>query len=139
MWCFGNILFELATGTVLFRGNNLSEQLKLYMELLGPLPKKMTRCSDVYFHNGDPLKFLDPHDDPVTGRTMTTIVDMSHQPTQSLKAKVLDFFPDVRGDERRQVLHLVDLISQCLVINPRKRLACDEALQHPFFQDTKQQ
>src|SRR3990167_1268896 len=31
MWCFGNILFELATGTVLFRGGNLNEQMKMYI------------------------------------------------------------------------------------------------------------
>ena len=133
MWCLGNILFELATGTVLFQGNSLTEQMKMYIELLGPLPRKMVREADVYFHNGDPTKFLDMHDDPVTGRTLTTILDMTNQPTQSLKKKIFDFFPDVHGEERKQVFHLIDLIGKCLILNPRKRLPCDEALQHPFF------
>lgn len=56
LWCLGNILYELATGTVLFQGNNLNEQLKMYIEMFGVLPKKMVRNADTYFYNGDPTK-----------------------------------------------------------------------------------
>lgn len=54
IWCLGNILFELATGTVLFQGSNLSEQLRMYIEMLGPLPRKMVReNTEAYFANGE--------------------------------------------------------------------------------------
>jgi serine/threonine-protein kinase PRP4 len=137
MWCLGNILFELATGTVLFRGGNLSEQLRMYIEVLGPLPKKMVRGVDMYFHNSDPTKFLHVQEDSVTSRAIVSILDMSHEPSKSLKEKLLDFFPDVRGDEKKQVLQLYDVIFKCLALNPRKRISCDEALQHPFFAELK--
>lgn len=54
IWCLGNILFELATGTVLFQGCNLSDQLRMYIEMLGPLPRKMVReNTEAYFANGN--------------------------------------------------------------------------------------
>jgi testis-specific serine kinase len=56
IWCLGNILFELATGTVLFQGSNLSEQLRMYIEMLGPLPRKMVReNTEAYFANGEQI------------------------------------------------------------------------------------
>ena len=136
MWCFGNILFELATGTVLFQGNSLTEQLKMYIEMLGPLPKKMVReNAEAYFANGDPTRFLHAQPDPVTGRSIVSILDMSGQPTVSLKERLLDFFLEATAEERKAVFLLHNCIEKCLNLNPRKRVTVEELLQHPFFAD----
>jgi serine/threonine-protein kinase PRP4 len=139
IWCFGNILYELATGTVLFQGNNLNEQLKMYIEMFGRLPKKMVSNADAYFYNGDPAKFLWLQVDAVTGRSLTSIVDMSREPHLSLKEKLFDFFPDAKGEERKSVVQLHDLIEKCLALNPRKRISTEEALNHPFWLPPKKE
>ena len=84
---------------------------------------------------GDPTKFLDMQIDPVTGRSIVRILDMTHQPTQSLKERILDFFSDVTVEEKKHVLHLFDVINKCLTLNPRKRITVEECLKHPFFAD----
>jgi serine/threonine protein kinase len=61
---------------------------------------------------------------------------MTHQPTQSLKERLLDFFPEVTPEEKKHVLHLFDVIFKCLALNPRKRITVEECLKHPFFADT---
>lgn len=108
----------------------------MYIEHLGVLPKKMVRNADAYFYNGDPTKFLHTHMDSVTGRPITSIIDVSREPHISLKERILDFFVDVRGEEKKSVLQLHDLISNCLTLHPRKRLTVEEALKHPFVAGT---
>ena len=75
--------------------------------------------------------------DPVSGRPITSIVDISREPHLSLKEKLFDFFPDAKGDERKSVVQLCDLIEKCLALNPRKRISTEEALNHPFFGGAK--
>ncbi len=104
----------------------------MYIEHLGVLPKKMVRNADAYFYNSDPTKFLHTHMDSVTGRPITSIIDVSREPHISLKDRIFDFFVDVRGEEKKSVLQLYDLISNCLMLHPRKRLTVEEALKHPF-------
>ena len=135
IWCLGNILFELATGTVLFEGNSPAQQLRLYTEMLGPLPKKMVRepAAASYFANGDPTKYLDVKVDPVTGRNIVSVVDMTHQPTVSLKERIFDFFAEASTEEKKQVENLFHVIESCLTLNPRKRISIEECLKHPFF------
>lgn len=71
----------------------------------------------------------------MTGRSIVRILDMTHQPTQSLKERLLDFFAQVTLEEKKHVLHLYDVIFKCLTINPRKRITVEECLKHPFFAD----
>jgi serine/threonine protein kinase len=78
---------------------------------------------------------LDVQADAVTGRSIVRILDMTHQPTQSLKERLLDFFSASTAEEKKHVLHLFDVILKCLTLNPRKRITVEDCLKHPFFAD----
>ena len=43
--------------------------------------------------------------------------------------------PFRRMDWKKRSQNLQDLVSQCLEVNPDKRISADEALQHPWFDE----
>lgn len=43
MWSIGCVVYELATGRILFPGRSNNEMLKVMMDAKGPFPKKMIK------------------------------------------------------------------------------------------------
>lgn len=114
MWSLGCILAELLTGHPLFMGENEQEQIACIMEIFG-VPEKfmISQCSRRKL-------FFDSVGNP---RIHTSSKKVKRYPgTKSLK-KVLKTDNDA----------LVDFLSQCLVWNPKHRLAPYHGLYHEFI------
>ena len=71
MWSLGCVLYELATGRILFPGSSNNAMLKLMMEVKGPFPRKMLKKAEFvgkHFEDDPSMSFALMEDDPVTGR-----------------------------------------------------------------------
>eukprot|EP00124_Ichthyophonus_hoferi_P000536 Ihof_evm14s20 gene=Ihof_evmTU14s20 len=59
MWAVACTLYELYTGTILFKGATNNQMLKLQMELMGPLPYRMLRKGGLrHQHFTEDLEFI---------------------------------------------------------------------------------
>jgi len=54
-----------------------------------------------------------------------------------LKEELINCSPfELSGDEKRLILHLHDLLSQMLILDPFNRITVEDALRHPFFNNS---
>lgn len=108
-WSLGCILFELLAHKPLFRVHNSFDYLRSVLQCLG---------SPAF---NDDLKFIN---------NRGTIKWIFSQ-TIFEKRKASSWLNDpLKVDPL-----LLDLLDKCLVFDPRKRISCLEALEHPYFSD----
>ena len=132
MWCFGCTIFELATGDVLFQGGTPNEQMKLYHEVLGPVPRKLLKkAAFVSSFFDSSFNFLEEHFDKVTQKTFHSIMG-SVKATRNLKRELFNSFNPKNAYNKKQVSDLGDLILSCLTWDPKKRISVEDALKHTF-------
>ena len=108
MWSFGCILAELFTGYPLFSGKDESEQLSLIIKIMGLPPKSFIENSsrkDSFFGN-DGLPLLKDYSEDEPEKK-----DLGYE----LGCCNNDF---------------IDIIQQCLIWEPEKRITPEEALNH---------
>jgi cyclin-dependent kinase len=112
MWGVGCIFAEMLTGTPLFSGNTVTEQLTRIFKLLGGPDRR--GCA------------WDPSLHPLWASIAPEL------PSQVLTAPpcLRGFFAGLPDDG-------VDLLEGLLQCDPRKRLSADAALKHPFFHRLK--
>ena len=114
IWSLGCIIAELVTGSPLFMGENEQEQIACIMEIFGVPEKYMiSQCSRRKL-------FFDSVGNPVIHTSSKNV--KRYPGTKSLK-KVMKTKDDL----------LVDFISQCLIWNPKYRLAPYHGLHHEFI------
>jgi len=41
----------------------------------------------------------------------------------------------LNDEDKKLLTHFVDLLDQCLALNPEKRMSASDALKHPFIRD----
>ncbi|KAF4529528.1 hypothetical protein B566_EDAN015186 [Ephemera danica] len=117
MWSLGCILAELYTGYPLFPGENEVEQLACIMEVLGMPPKSVVAAASRR------RLFFDSKGNP---RCITNSKGRKRKPgTKELATAT-------RCNDRL----FVDFISQCLEWDATKRMTPDEALKHPWLNQT---
>jgi hypothetical protein len=51
-------------------------------------------------------------------------------PTKSLKAMLLDH---ASAEDKEAATHLADFLEKCFALNPKHRLAVEDAFKHPFL------
>lgn len=83
---------------------------------------------DPHFDND--LRFKQYELDPVTGNTIMRLVDVV-QPTRDLTAMLRS--NKAGADDGRLVSSFANLLEQCLILDPTKRISVQEALKHAFF------
>jgi serine/threonine-protein kinase PRP4 len=132
MWSVGCVLFELATGRILFPGRTNNEMLKLMMDAKGPFPRKMLRKGEFAPRHFEPdagMSFALLEEDKATGRPLRRLV-----PHPAVKA---DFAALLAGQspDRRKLAQLADLLERMLALDPERRITPKEALRHPFIKD----
>ena len=114
MWSFGCILFELFTGTVLFKGESEDEQIAIFMEHLGLPPKYIIdkACQETDFFDSNRNPILRPNSKGVI-----------HEPgSKNIREKI-------NCDNK----DFINLIERCLEWDPKKRITAEEALRHRWF------
>lgn len=55
------------------------------------------------------------------------------RPTRDLRTRLNAASTGMNDAEARHLNHFIDLLEQCLALNPDKRITPSEALKHPFF------
>ena len=141
MWSVGCTLFELYSGKILFPGHSNNQMLRLIMDTKGRFPTKMLKglFCDQHFEStgGGVYNFLEKYTDKSTNKESIRKVLIPVKPPRDIKARLLSDEERRRmagnDEELRMVVALVDLLEKCLVLNPEKRLAVKDALQHPFI------
>ena len=59
------------------------------------------------------------------------------KPTRDLRTRLHAASTGMSDGEARHLNHFIDLLEQCLALNPDKRITPSEALKHPFFASSK--
>ncbi|OQR96389.1 hypothetical protein THRCLA_07300 [Thraustotheca clavata] len=133
MWSLGCILVEMHTGSPLFDGANVTDQLHKIINVLGIIPTDIIDQLNVLQRN----KFFDrtsdgyalkPNDDvdnnnPLEPRTLHSIALCDGRRVGE------------KGHSLQDYASFTDLVAKMLEYDPRKRITPTEALHHPFFRD----
>jgi len=117
MWSVGCILAELYTGYPLFPGENEQEQLACIMEVFGPPEKYLVERS------ARKKLFFDANGKP---KPVVSSKGKRRRPSTKTLAQALNC-----GDEA-----FVDFITRCMRWSPDARMTPEEALRHPFIDET---
>jgi serine/threonine-protein kinase PRP4 len=136
VWSVGCVLYELYTGAMAFPGSSNNHMMRLFIEMKGPLPRKLLRKAAFREHHYDADgNFSAAERDPVTKREIRrTIRDA--RPLRDLAARVNAHARNddsLTGEERKLVAQLVDLLDKMFAYDPEKRIAPAAALAHPFL------
>ena len=55
------------------------------------------------------------------------------KPTRDLRTRLMAASSGMNDAEMRELNHFIDMLEQCLALNPEKRMKPADALRHPFF------
>lgn len=138
------------------RTNN--HHLKLIFEITGmPSKKLLSHCKYRHEHFDADGNFLE-HVEVVNGRVRPAVLyQLSHQssisslissiqdivkrvvitkPTRSIQNEIIKSYGEAlkTPEEKKHVAQLADLITQCIIVDPKKRITPEQAIKHPLFQ-----
>ncbi|KDO30065.1 CMGC/DYRK/DYRK1 protein kinase [Saprolegnia parasitica CBS 223.65] len=132
MWSLGCILVEMHSGSPLFDGANVMDQLHKIVHVLGMVPAPMIDQLHVlqrnkYFERTSTGYALKPTSEaeppPAVQRTLYDIATCNGRRFGE------------KGHSLDEYAAFTDLVAKMLEYDPRKRITPSEALQHPFFHD----
>eukprot|EP00347_Sterkiella_histriomuscorum_P018165 403346545 len=138
IWSAGVTLYELYTGKVMFYGRSNNEMLKLIMLSKGKIKTKMLKKAqnaERHFNMLNLNVFLSQEEDPLNkGQFYQKPMPMPHQPQKPI-LQMLKSAHKLGGavEDEKNLLFLADFLEKSLVIDPKKRMTADEALNHPFL------
>lgn len=133
VWSIGCTLYELYTGKILFTGDSNNQMLKAIMETRGRLtPKLFRRGQLAAAHFDEQGQFISVERDKVLGKTALRTLAVV-KPTRDLRTRLNAASTGMNDAEAKHLNHFIDLLEQCLALNPDKRITPSEALKHPFF------
>ncbi|KAM0343397.1 hypothetical protein ACHAPU_008577 [Fusarium lateritium] len=133
MWSIGCTLYEMYTGKILFVGDSNNQMLKAIMEIRGKLtPKLFKRGQLTHAHFDDKGQFVSIERDKVLNKTSIRTMAMV-KPTRDLRTRLTAASAGMSDAETKDLNHFIDLLEQCLMLNPDKRIKPADALRHPFF------
>ena len=135
LWSIGCCLYELYTGSIAFQGRSNNEMMKLFIEMKGPVPRKLLRKAAFRENHYDQEGvFSLIEDDPVTHRQIRRLI-RDAKPTRDLAARLAAHDKNLADAERRKVSQLADLLDKMFNFDPEKRITVSQALTHPFIRD----
>ncbi|KAH8708884.1 Serine/threonine-protein kinase prp4 [Beauveria bassiana] len=133
MWSIGCTLYELYTGKILFTGDSNNQMLKAIMEIRGRLTPKLYKRGQLSASHFDDLgQFVSVEHDKILNKTAVRTLPVV-KPARDLRTRLMAASTGMNDAEMKDLNHFVDLLEQCLALNPDKRIKPTEALKHPFF------
>ena len=132
IWSAACLLYELHTGSILFRGEDNNDMLKVQIELLGPFPPKLINQASY----GDQHFNLDNQFVVASTNQVLAIKAGSKRKgnLHSLLMKSASPKGKRLSDERLSVVNLFkDFLMKCFHWDPVKRLTASQALKHAFL------
>jgi len=126
VWSIGCILLELYSGNLFFETHETNEHLAMIDRVCGPIPfwmgnraeSKLRQCfrldDEYYKKQGTFYQFPQQN---TSGKSITRVKE-----TKSIDEVIPSQYPELR-----------DLLKKMLIIDPKLRISCSEALKHPFF------
>ena len=149
LWSVAVSLAELFTGTVFFSGRTNNDMIQRFMESIGSLSNKIIRRHIAAFTKiglnphfeshvggGGNFDFRRQDFDKVTGKPIIRVTNASQDHNVIVPAKqVSQLILRSRSgsDKMHEVRKFADFLSQCLILDPAKRIEVDDALKHDFF------
>ncbi|RQM07344.1 hypothetical protein DH86_00003083, partial [Scytalidium sp. 3C] len=135
VWSVGCTLYELYTGKILFTGRTNNQMLRSIMECRGKFPPKLLkRAQFAHLHFEEDGRFRSIEQDKITGKdTVRMITFSNNKPVRDIKTKLMSSAKGLTEVERSELLSFIDLLEDCLMLNPEKRCTPAEALKHPFI------
>lgn len=148
MWSIGCTLYELYTGKILFTGRTNNQMLRSIMECRGKFSTKFLKKGQfTQWHFDSMGGFKSLEKDKITGKVccfihnttrglLTVLQDIVRtlnfsKPTRELKQRLISAATSEK--EMKELNLFVNLLENCLNLNPEKRCTPDEALKHPFI------
>ncbi|KAJ3495976.1 hypothetical protein NLG97_g3009 [Lecanicillium saksenae] len=133
MWSIGCTLYELYTGKILFTGDSNNQMLKAIMEIRGRFTPKLYKRGQLSAAHFDDLgQFVSVEHDKILNKTAVRTLPVV-KPTRDLRTRLMAASTGMNDAEMKDLNHFIDLLEQCLALNPEKRIKPTEALKHPFF------
>ncbi|KAJ1605537.1 hypothetical protein OIY81_1875 [Cryptosporidium canis] len=134
IWSVGCVLFECFTGDIMLKGRTNNDMIKLIIEYRGNIPKRLLN-QGVFTKNH--------FSDCLTKFKWTNLQGMTqiiknYTPSKNIYKSLMDSAEasnkTYSETEQTLIRRLSNLIERCLIIDPKKRISAQEALEHPFFQ-----
>ena len=152
LWSLSVTVAEVFLGDVLFRGKSNNDMLFVFMQHLGPFSNRVIRQHMVQYQKipnviprqfkqeGTTYVFTQQTVDPVSGESVHKVLPLVSNNTTTpkfptgtpLHQKIVK--AKSHKDSRTSILQFSDLLQKCLALDPSRRLALKDALQHEFFQ-----
>ena len=126
MWSAGCVLYELASGQVLFPAHDENELIEYWLVTIGDMPEDMLKASD-------PAKYEMFYKKTLTYELLIKRSEktrLGRGPLKPASQTVDELMEPLRADPK-----LTDFIKKCLILDPRDRLTAEGALEHPYLEN----
>jgi len=126
VWSIGCILLELYSGDLFFETHETYEHLAMIDKACGPIPYQMANRAESKIRNHFILE-------ESYFRSHETYFDWPRSSTGMESTKRVKNMRMINDVIPSRYPEFRDLIKKMLVINPKERITCKDALEHPFF------
>ena len=136
LWSIGCCLYELYTGAIAFQGRSNNEMMMKFIEVKGPVPRKLLRKAafrENHYDNDGMFSLVE--EDPVTNRQIRRLI-RDAKPTNDVAVTLAAHDRNLGEAERRKVSQLADMLDKMFNFDPEKRLTVSQALTHPFIKES---
>ncbi|WKX92196.1 hypothetical protein Q1695_010320 [Nippostrongylus brasiliensis] len=128
LWSIAVTIYEVYTGKIMFPGKSNNHMLKLFTEVKGKFPNKLVRRAQFRDQHFDTNCNLLYHEvDKVTQRDKVTVLS-NIRISRNLELELIGD-QDLDRDGLNQVQSFRSLLEQMLILEPAKRITCDDHFQ----------
>lgn len=135
IWSLGCTLYEIYTGKILFSGRNNSEMIKMFIEVNGRFGNKILKKGEytpLYFtEDFNYFKWIDINESKAQNVIVKNI-DVNTLKRKDIKTLIAESSLKKKENDK-EVKQFINLIENCLTIDPYKRISAIDAYTHPFL------